>query len=774
MIIELIEKFGFDWDAINKYFPDRKKNEISERYFNKLNTSLKKKEFTPEEDALLLKLHSIHGNNWNEIIKYFKETSINMLKNRYYGHLKKRIDSQSSNNNSNNCSSSTENNIYYYNYLQKQNNCYTNSQSENSDFFSNEFSGSIVLNNQSKNKANLNNLFHSEFYLNEEKNTIQNKNCESYKNKLNRNINYYNLETDKNLDSLKNDNFINFLGSNYTTNDLNNINNNDKNNNNSHFIENSRDNWINRNDSNEQISNIDANKVYENRGLIFHNKQDENFEKNYNENLHKISKDFKNNKISKETLFNLENGKEKNFEFSQMDYEEFLQDFETIDKINSEFNLDKISKEFLNDSLVKNNYYNSIIDYNNTSLLDLFDDDIFSKDFLSKNTSKYSGDSYNMSNESVLHYSKNNSNESPNSFLNNNEINKNYRFGTINILNNLNYYNNNYHNYNTENKSNCDFNFNLDELYKKNNLKFNTEKQDKKNVFLRKATNDSITSSKMLIDDTEIISIPQNYIKMENFSPKISKMDIEDQNNFNENYLKYFEKGFNTSPDNFYKSVSEEVREKGSLYETNLENKKNEECKIPSQIILNKFDYYNKNSNDGFYYKEISLENKPINIIENNKSNYKQYDAQLIKQYKLLQEVYKKYKKYKNVAIKIKTENDDVIKPDPKAIDILEADKNLNQKSEGLLNELIHYRKEYKKFIQDIKKDKKLKSSDTIMNINNNNNSFIINSNKSNFLRNSLVKQIEILIKLINTIKIKINLIKNYNNEFIIGNFLIN
>jgi len=149
LIIELIEKYGHDWNEIINHFPGRKIEELSERYFNKLNPSLKKRQFEPEEDTLILKLHNLHGNNWNEISKYFKDASVSVIKNRYYSHLKKKIEINNSGNNSNNMlnnnrnsnnfSTSTENN--YTNFIK---NNYTNSYSENSEVNSYEIN---VINN---------------------------------------------------------------------------------------------------------------------------------------------------------------------------------------------------------------------------------------------------------------------------------------------------------------------------------------------------------------------------------------------------------------------------------------------------------------------------------------------------------------------------------------------------------------------------------------------------------------------------------------------------
>ena len=90
-IIELVEKYGLNWEIISKNFPDFTPEILEERYNNKLDPKLKRTKFTEEEDEKIVALYSKFGNNWKEIAFYFPDRNANMIKNRFYSFLKKKI-----------------------------------------------------------------------------------------------------------------------------------------------------------------------------------------------------------------------------------------------------------------------------------------------------------------------------------------------------------------------------------------------------------------------------------------------------------------------------------------------------------------------------------------------------------------------------------------------------------------------------------------------------------------------------------------------------------
>lgn len=68
---------------------DRTPKQIRERYLNYLRPHLSQERWTEEEDELLLELIQKYGHSWKAIEKHMSKRSQNQLKNRYYGKLKK-------------------------------------------------------------------------------------------------------------------------------------------------------------------------------------------------------------------------------------------------------------------------------------------------------------------------------------------------------------------------------------------------------------------------------------------------------------------------------------------------------------------------------------------------------------------------------------------------------------------------------------------------------------------------------------------------------------
>lgn len=89
-LIEIVEKYGRNWEQIATFFPGYSPGHLEERYVNKLDPQLKRSKFTPEEDDKILSLYNQFGNNWKEIASHFPDRNANMIKNRFYSFLKKK------------------------------------------------------------------------------------------------------------------------------------------------------------------------------------------------------------------------------------------------------------------------------------------------------------------------------------------------------------------------------------------------------------------------------------------------------------------------------------------------------------------------------------------------------------------------------------------------------------------------------------------------------------------------------------------------------------
>lgn len=732
LIIELIEKHGENWDAIAKNFPSRQKEEIIERYFYKLNHEAKKKlEFEPEEDALLLSLQSRLGNNWNEIAKRFTNKTVYILKNRFYSHLKK-VKVKSSNNNSNSYKNPNEN--------------------RGSNFVTNtENSGS---------KNNYNNNVYKNQYAHDtnsfsEENDWEGNDC---------------CEDDDNL-TISNDSHLCFSQ-------------------NKNEAEKSKHNNNNINNNNININQL---SFFSNRGFIVKNSNEENFSKNNEEFLHKHSSEKLNStKLIKQQQQQInynnfdditdylvsgpndnKNNNNNNDDFQiaasnikEINFNDFLKDLEKIDHVASEFLIfENFNKDFLNDSELINNYYNnSNLDYNSTSLLDLLEDENFSKDFLSRNSTKNSKDSLkyfsnNSSNESQNGFFRTVTNESRNSFTSLNSMNNNFKvfnFNSENVNSNTNKLNENSNNNNSDNTYN-----NTNYIESENLEKFKAADKIKNQIL--------IDESKMLIYDSEMQSIPNNFYKTEEdysrHSYKMSEVDAETRNNFNANYFKCFESEEAKKRSAISNTNSKEVIDKMKLDQNFILNKEASFNKNLNNYNNNKINKNNINCDNNFNnYNNIDCDNKKLNSETENdlnanenrrlKPNHRnEINRQLVKQYRMLQGVYKKYKQFKNLRIKIKGANEtgsNILNVNLKKI--FDEDRKLNSENDQLVKELINLRKEYKIFVAELKSNKKLK------NVNN------FESQKDPyFLRNSLLKQIEILMQLIKTLKMKVDLIRNFN-----------
>ncbi len=93
LILQGIEQHGEGkWSAIAKLIPGRLGKQCRERWMNHLDPTICKDPFSPEEDKLILELLEQHGTKWTTIRQYLTGRTDNAIKNRYYSHLKRRVD----------------------------------------------------------------------------------------------------------------------------------------------------------------------------------------------------------------------------------------------------------------------------------------------------------------------------------------------------------------------------------------------------------------------------------------------------------------------------------------------------------------------------------------------------------------------------------------------------------------------------------------------------------------------------------------------------------
>ena len=79
------------WPRITSVLPHRSAKQCRERWFNHLNPSVVKSEWTQEEDELIFQQHEKMGGKWSTIVKLFPGRTDNAIKNRWNSSVSKRI-----------------------------------------------------------------------------------------------------------------------------------------------------------------------------------------------------------------------------------------------------------------------------------------------------------------------------------------------------------------------------------------------------------------------------------------------------------------------------------------------------------------------------------------------------------------------------------------------------------------------------------------------------------------------------------------------------------
>ena len=89
IIIDYVTKNGAkNWPGLSQILYQRSPKQCRERWFGMLSPDLAKEDWTPEEDQLLLRLHSEYGNSWAKIAQFIPRRSRISLRNRWGWHVR--------------------------------------------------------------------------------------------------------------------------------------------------------------------------------------------------------------------------------------------------------------------------------------------------------------------------------------------------------------------------------------------------------------------------------------------------------------------------------------------------------------------------------------------------------------------------------------------------------------------------------------------------------------------------------------------------------------
>ena len=90
-ILKLIQKYGTSWSQISKELNTRTAKQIRDRYLNVLDPKINKNKFSFSEECHIIRLYKSVGSKWALIAKEFPHRTANMIKNRFYSSIKKRL-----------------------------------------------------------------------------------------------------------------------------------------------------------------------------------------------------------------------------------------------------------------------------------------------------------------------------------------------------------------------------------------------------------------------------------------------------------------------------------------------------------------------------------------------------------------------------------------------------------------------------------------------------------------------------------------------------------
>lgn len=70
---------------------NRSGKQCRERWFNHLDPSTRKREWTEDEEMIIFNYQQQHGNQWSEIAKFLNGRSDNTIKNHFYATIRRKL-----------------------------------------------------------------------------------------------------------------------------------------------------------------------------------------------------------------------------------------------------------------------------------------------------------------------------------------------------------------------------------------------------------------------------------------------------------------------------------------------------------------------------------------------------------------------------------------------------------------------------------------------------------------------------------------------------------
>merc|ERR1712216_559806 len=90
-LVRIVKERGQNWQEVAKLFnsPLITPYQAKLRYSNSLDKKIRRNRFTWPEDQAIIKVYREHGTKWERVQQLLPHRTINMIKNRFYGHIRK-------------------------------------------------------------------------------------------------------------------------------------------------------------------------------------------------------------------------------------------------------------------------------------------------------------------------------------------------------------------------------------------------------------------------------------------------------------------------------------------------------------------------------------------------------------------------------------------------------------------------------------------------------------------------------------------------------------